>query len=516
MFPNADMPGVDLVLPDFTFLHENREKVVGCVLTHGHEDHTGALSYLLRELSFPLYGSELTLSFARNRIEEAGLLAKTRFEVVSDLERRQIGPFTVEFIPVTHSVPSSFALAISTSQGLILHTGDFKLDLTPVDGRTTELARIGALAGDPGIRLLLSDSTNAEEEGFTDSETSVRSALEGLFSRYEERRIVVACFASHIHRVQQIAEVALAHGRKVFTLGRSMGKNVALARAQGILRIPESELVDIESIGKYKDSEICVISTGSQGEPMSALSLMSAGESRWIRVGENDLIIISADIIPGNESSVGKVIDGLYRRGTDVAHPGTDHVHASGHARRGELRTMLSVAKPWSFVPVHGEFRHLVNHARLAISMGIASDRVLLAQDGDVVVLTDDAITYGDDIPAGYLYVDGVVGDITKGVLRDRRTLSEDGVVVVAATVNLTDLELLADPEVTSRGWIHPEDDELIRELQGEARKAIETTLKGGTRSIDALGRNVRSAVGKKISSTTKRKPMIVPVITEI
>lgn len=516
MFPTVDMPGVDLVLPDLTYLYENRDKVVGCVLTHGHEDHTGALAFVLRELSFPIYGSELTLSFARNRIEEAGLLSKCTFEAVKDLEVRKIGPFEVEFIPVTHSVPSSFALAITTAQGTVLHTGDFKLDLTPVDGRTTELTRIGAIASTKKIRLLLSDSTNAEEEGHTDSETSVRAALENLFSKHREKRVVVACFASHIHRVQQISDVAREHGRRVFTLGRSMGKNVALARAQGILNLPESEVSDISALGDYKDEEVCIISTGSQGEPLSALSLMAAGESRWLKIAPSDLVIISADIIPGNESSVGRVIDGLYRRGAVVAHPGTDHVHASGHGRRGELRTMISVAQPWSFVPVHGEFRHLVNHAQLAIGMGVSSDRVLLAQDGDTVVLDGEKIYFGEDVPSGYLYVDGVVGDVNKGVLRDRRTLAEDGIVVVAVAVDLSTGLVLAQPEVTSRGWMKPEDDELIITLQNEAKKSVERTLKAGNKDLETLRRNLRSSLGKHISSATKRKPMIVPVITEI
>jgi ribonuclease J len=516
MFPNMEMPGVDLVLPDFTYLYERRESVVGCVLTHGHEDHTGALAFVLRELSFPIYGSELTLSFARNRIEEAGLLDRTRFVEVSDLERVSIGPFEVEFIPVTHSVPSSFSLAIRTAQGTIVHTGDFKLDLQPVDGRLTELGRLGEIGAGEGIRLLLSDSTNAEEEGYVESESSVRPALEHLFAINGSKRIIVACFASHIHRLQQVIDVAQINGRALFTLGRSMGKNVQLAIDQGILKVDTDRLFDIERVNDFAPEEVCVLSTGSQGEPMSALSLMASGGSKWIKVSDQDLVIISADVIPGNESLVGKVIDGLYRRGASVVHPGNAHVHASGHGRRGELRTMISVTRPQAFVPVHGEFRHLTHHAELAREMGVPESSVLLAQDGDSVILTDKGIRFGDRIQAGYLYVDGVVGDVNRGVLRDRRTLAEEGVVVVALTVDIGSRKVVSEAEIATKGWRDPGDAELIVELQDEARRAIEAALAQGNTESESLRKELRSAVGRRINRETKRKPMIVPVITEI
>ncbi|MFP5375934.1 MAG: ribonuclease J, partial [Acidimicrobiia bacterium] len=387
MFPDLEMPGVDLVLPDFTWLRQNADRVEGCVVSHGHEDHAGGLSFLLRELSFPIYGSALSLGLARNRLEEAGVLGRTQLITVRDGERRRIGPFDVEFIPVTHSVPDGFATAFHTPQGIILHSGDFKLDLHPVDGRITDLARIGALASGHGIRLLLSDSTNAEEPGYTATESSVGETLRDLFRDNADKRVIVTCFASHIHRVQQVAEVAIASGRTVATLGRSMAKNVALARDMGMLHIPDDRLVDIDRIGDLDPARVCVISTGSQGEPMSALALMAAGENKRLQVGDGDLVILSSHAIPGNEMNVGKVIDGLHRRGAEVVHSGIADVHVSGHAMQGELETLLAVARPEHFIPVHGEYRHLTHHSRLAIKMGVAADKVLLAEDGDVVEL---------------------------------------------------------------------------------------------------------------------------------
>src|SRR5437588_3762415 len=305
-------------------------------------------------------------------MDEAGVLGNTELIAVADGERRRIGPFDVEFIPVTHSVPHGFATAFHTPQGVILHSGDFKLDLTPVDGRLTDLARIGSLATDPGIRLLLSDSTNAEEPGYTASESSVGVVLRGLFERHADKRIVVTCFASHLHRIQQVADAALATGRIIATLGRSMATNVALARQLGILRIPDSSITDIEHVGDLDPARVCVISTGSQGEPMSALALMAAGENKWLKVGDDDLVILSSHAIPGNEANVGKVIDGLHRLGAEVIHSGIADVHVSGHAMQGELKTLLSIAKPDYFIPVHGEFRHLTHHTRLAMQMGVA------------------------------------------------------------------------------------------------------------------------------------------------
>ena len=426
MFPDPDMHGIDLVLPDFTYLRENADRIVAIVATHGHEDHVGALQFLLREMSVPVYGSALTLGLARNRIEEAGLLGKTELHAVADGERVQIGPFDVEFIPVTHSVPHAHAIAVHTPQGVILHTGDFKLDLTPVDGRRTDLARIGELAksannGRQGIRVLLADSTNAEESGYAPSESSVGSVLRSLFAEHRGRRIITASFASHLHRIQQIADAAIDSGRVVATLGMSIRKNVQLGIDLGIISIPPSKLVDIEDIDRYEPGEVCVISTGSQGEPMSALALLARGENKLVKLSENDTVILSSHAIPGNESNVNRVMDGLLRAGAEVVHSGIRDVHATGHAQADELKTYLSIAQPEWYVPVHGEYRHLMANAALGALMGVPRDRVLVCEDGDVLVVNDDRVDFAGRVPAGYLYVDGIVGDVGLGVLRDRR-----------------------------------------------------------------------------------------------
>src|SRR3954452_8818039 len=455
MFPDAAMPGVDLVLPDFTYLRENASRVEGVFLTHAHEDHAGGLAFLLRDVATPIYGSELSLAMARNRIEEAGLLDRTEMIVVNDKERRRFGPFDCEFIPVTHSVPHGFATAFHTPQGTILHTGDFKLDLTPVDGRLTDLGVMGAIAQNEGVRLLLSDSTNADEHGHSRSERTVGRVLHDLFLAHSGRRIITACFASHIHRIQQIADAAISFDRVVATLGMSMRKNVRLAREMGLLRIPDSHLRDIEDVEDLPPGKVCVISTGSQGEPMSALSLMAASESRWLTLTPDDTVILSSHPIPGNEMNVSKVIDGLFRIGVEVVHSGIEDVHATGHAKQEELKTILSITRPDWFTPVHGEYRHLVSHARLAQQMGVAADHVHVCEDGDSLVLEDKGIRKGKRVPAGYLYVDGSgIGDVGHGVLRDRRVLAEEGVVVVIVAVDVQTGAVIPGPEVITRGWV--------------------------------------------------------------
>ncbi len=517
MFPELEHLGVDLILPDFTWLRENADRVIGCIATHGHEDHVGGLSYLLRELSFPIYGSALTLGLAKNRIEEAGLLGNTDLIPVTDGERRQIGPFDVEFIPVTHSVPHGFATAFHTPQGVIMHTGDWKLDLTPVDGRLTDLARMGSIAYEQGVRLLMGDSTNADAHGHSRSEKSVGGVLYDLFHEHEGRRIVIACFASHVHRVQQIADAAIAFGRKVATLGLSMKKNVRLAREMGLLHIPEASLIDIEKIGDLPDGDVCVISTGSQGEPMSALTRMANSENRWLTIGKGDTVILSSHPIPGNEMSVTKVIDGLVRLGARVVHSGLEDVHATGHAKQEEIKTLLSIVEPQWFVPVHGEYRHLVHHAELAQTMGVPPERTLVCADGDQITIDDDGIRVTDQVPAGYLYVDGIVGDVGQGVLRDRRVLAEEGVVVVVVTVALADGAILTGPEVITRGWVYaPEAEALLDECADVVRQALKDVFADAkTPDLDTLQRTVRRTAGRFVNDRTKRKPMIVPVVME-
>jgi ribonuclease J len=514
MFPDPEMLGIDLVLPDFTWLRERAGDVVGAVLTHGHEDHVGGLSFLLRELSFPVFGSRLTLGLARNRIEEAGLVSRTAFVEVADGERRMIGPFDVEFIPVTHSVPHGFAVAFHTPQGVILHSGDWKLDLTPVDDRHTDLGRIGAIEVESGVRLLLADSTNAEEAGHTRSERSIGESLRRLFAVNNQRRIVVACFASHIHRIQQIADVAIEQGRTIATLGLSMKKNVRLAKDLGLLTIPDEYVRDIADMEEMAPEKVCVLSTGSQGEPMSALARMAGNDNKWIRIGPDDTVILSSHPIPGNESPVGKVIDGLHRLGAEVVHSGIADVHVTGHAKQEEIKTLLSLARPEWFVPVHGEYRHLVHHSRLAREMGVEPGNVLVCLDGDQLELTDDGLRKVGEVPAGYLFVDGSgLGDVGHGVLRDRQVLAEEGVVVVIVTVDAKSGEVIAGPEIITRGWVHaPEAEDLLE----EARQAVVVGLKEAEDTeVDTLRRHARKSLGTFVNQRTRRRPMIVPVIME-
>ncbi|MCB0986595.1 MAG: ribonuclease J [Acidimicrobiales bacterium] len=517
MFPDADMLGVDLVLPDFRWLLERADDIQGCIVTHGHEDHHGALAYLLRELSFPIIGSALTLGFASNRIEEAGLMDRTELLVVKDNERRRFGPFDCEFIPVTHSVPQGFATAFHTPQGTILHTGDWKLDLTPVDGRLTDIGVMGAIAQNEGVRLLLSDSTNADQCGHSRSERSVGKVLHDLFAANVGRRIVTACFASHVHRVQQIADAAVAHDRVIATLGLSMKKNVKLAREMGLLNIPERNIMDIEDVRELDPGRVCVISTGSQGEPMSALALMASAESKWLRLDEHDTVILSSHPIPGNEMNVSKVIDGLVRLGVRVVHSGIEDVHATGHAKQEELKTLISLVRPEWFVPVHGEYRHLVAHADLARTMGVAPERVLICEDGDRVELGDKGLTRAGRVPAPYLYVDGIVGDVGHGVLRDRKVLAEEGVVVVIVTIDHDAGEVVTGPEVITRGWVHaPEAEDLLEEARKTVAEAVLVALEKGDHDIESMQRVVRRAAGKFVNDRTRRRPMIVPVVMSV
>jgi ribonuclease J len=516
MFPGPDLHGIDLVLPDFTYLRENADRIEALVATHGHEDHVGGIPFLLREISFPIYGSAVTLGLARNRIEESGLLGRTSLQVVADGERRRIGSFDVEFIPVTHSVPHSHGIAVHTSQGVILHSGDFKLDLTPVDDRRTDLARIGELARTVGIRVLLADSTNAEEAGYSPSERMVGRVLRTLFAEHRDRRIITASFASHLHRIQQIADAAIESGRRVATLGLSMRKNVQLGIDLGVLRIPASSLVDIEDIDGFPPGEICVVSTGSQGEPMSALALLARGENKYVKLSEHDTVILSSHAIPGNESNVNRVMDGLLRAGAEVVHSGIQDVHATGHAQADELKTYLSIATPDWYVPIHGEFRHLVANARLGGVMGLPRDRVLVCENGDVLSVSDDAVEIAGRVPAGYLYVDGIVGDVGTGVLRDRRMLASEGVVVVVVTVDSQTGKVLVGPEIITRGWVYaPEAEDLLDEACDTIAAAVEAALANGIRDVEALERDVRRAAGRFVSERTRRRPMIVPVVME-
>jgi ribonuclease J len=525
MFPDPDMHGIDLVLPDFGYLREHANHIAGLVATHGHEDHVGGIQYLLRDRDgighvrdepLPVYGAALTLGLARHRIEEAGLLGRVEMRPVDDNETVRIGTFDVEFIPVTHSVPHAHAIAVHTSQGVILHSGDWKLDLTPVDGRRTDLARLGQLTAGNGVRLLMADSTNSEEQGYAPSETSIGGVLRGLFAEHRGRRIITASFASHLHRIQQIADAAVDANRKIATLGLSIKKNVRLGRDLGVLSIPDSALIDIEDIGNYEPGQVCVISTGSQGEPMSALSLLARDENKFVKLGEHDTVILSSHAIPGNESNVNKVIDGLLRRGAEVVHSGIADVHATGHAQADEIKTYLSLVKPEWYVPIHGEYRHMVANARLGELMGIPHDRVVVCEDGDVLELSDAGLVHVGRVPSGYVYVDGIVGDVGQGVIRDRRVLGEEGVVVVVVTVDIQTGKVLTGPDIITRGWVYaPEAEDLLDEACDLVSAALEKALLDGVRDVEALERDVRRVAGRFVSERTRRRPMIVPVVME-
>lgn len=516
MFPEDDMAGIDLVLPDFTWLKENADRVIGVVATHGHEDHIGALSHLLEHIPLQIIGSPLTIGLARNRIEEKGMLKQATFIEVSDNDRIQVGPFDMEFFPVTHSVPHGFATAFHTPQGVILHSGDFKLDMTPVDGRLTDLAGIGHMAKEDGVRLFLCDSTNATAAGFSDSETSIGQSIHELFRAKDGQRIIVACFASHIHRVQQIADAAIDNGRIVATLGRSMNKNVHLARQMGLLTIPDTHLRKIEDIEDIDDANLCIISTGSQGEPMSALARMATGDNRWLTLHEKDCVILSSHPIPGNESSVTRVIDGLLRKGAEVIDSSTHRVHATGHAKAEELKVLHSIVQPEWFVPVHGEYRHMAEHAHIATEMGLSPDKIMICQDGQSVVLSDKGLRRGDDVPAEYIYVHGKLDDLDPSVLVERRVLGTDGFVsaIVSLSIVGPNVELLREPEIASRGWVHGgEGDQIRKEATHIVRDAIEKSLKDGKRTRQELERVTRRSLGRFVNNRTRLRPMIVPVV---
>lgn len=513
MFPEPNMYGVDLILPDFRWLIERRDRIDAIVLTHGHEDHTGALRYLVKDVNVPIYGSPLTIGFARHRLTEAKVAGNLTFIEVADGERRRIGPFDIEFIPVTHSVPSAHALAFHTSAGIVVHSGDFKLDLTPIDNRRTDISRLAAL-GDEGVALLLCDSTNAEEPGFTASERSVGVALRRLFLERPDKRIVVACFASHIHRVQQIIDIARDQGRKIALMGRSMESNVKLARKLNLLHVDTADFVDIENVDRYQPGEICVVCTGSQGEPLAALSKLARGDARSLKVGADDTIILSSHPIPGNEWTVGRVIDDLHRAATEVIHSGHEQVHASGHARQGELRTFHQLLRPRNFVPIHGEYRHMVHHAELALSMGMKDRNILICEDGDQIEVSPAGLRRAGTVPAGFHYIDGSAGDLDERPLEERRMLAEYGVVQISAGIDGHEKSIVQPVRVTARGWFEGESDRAtIDAVTHEVRKALEEALKDGNVDAESLSKVAQRAAGRLLGQKFRRQPVLLPAI---
>jgi ribonuclease J len=518
-FPHAEMPGIDLVLPDFEYVRENIDRVEAVVLTHGHEDHIGSVPYLLREFErvMPIYGTAFTLALLEGKLEEHQVRDRAGLETVVPGGAASVGPFSMRFMRVTHSIPEGVAVAIDTPFGTILHTGDFKIDQTPLDGRPTDLHRLAEEAGrDGGVHLMLSDSTNAEEAGYTSSERTVGPVLQDIIAR-APKLVVVACFSSHIHRIQQVANAARANERVVAVLGRSMHQSVDAARRLGLLHVPEEDIVLIEDLDRLDRSRVVVVCTGSQGEPYSALSLMAAREHKFVDLRQGDTVILSSSLIPGNEPAIHRVIDGLYRTGADVYHEPAAPVHASGHAAQEELRLMLSLVQPRWFIPVHGERRHLAHHAKLAAEVGIPPDHVLICEDGDLVEV-GERVRIAGRIPAGMTFVDGLgIGDVGEVVLRDRRKLSADGVVVVVVTIDAHQGEIVAGPDIVNRGFVFIETSGDILE---EARNRVMLSLKESAqaRVVDrsAIEQNIRRTLGKYFYEVTQRKPVILPVIMEV
>ncbi|MDP9329741.1 MAG: ribonuclease J [Actinomycetota bacterium] len=517
-FPSGDMPGIDLVLPDFDYIRKNLHRVEAAVLTHGHEDHIGALPYLLRELhDLPVYGTPFTLELLKGKLEEHGVADRCELRVATPGEGATIGPFTMRFIRVTHSIPDGMAVVVDTPHGAILHTGDFKIDQTPLDGRPTDLHRLAKEASGIGVHLLLSDSTNAEEAGYTSSERSVGPVLHDIVAG-APNIVVAACFSSHIHRVQQIVNAARANGRVVAFLGRSMLNSVAAARRLALLDVDDRDVVDIGEVDHLDPGRVVVICTGSQGEPYSALSLMASRQHKWVKLEAGDTVVLSSSLIPGNEPAIHRVVDALYRTGANVFHMPADPVHASGHAAQEELRLMLSLVRPRWFIPIHGERRHLQHHARLATEVGIPHDHVVVCEDGDVVQV-GEVVEKVDRVQAGMTFVDGSgIGDVGGEVLRDRRKLAGDGVVVVVLTVDAHTGEVLAGPDIVNRGFVYEESSGDILE---EGRKRVmlaltESAAEAHVTDPSALQQSVRRVLGKYFYEVTERKPVILPVIMEV
>ena len=517
-FPHAEMPGIDLVLPDFEYVRERFDDVEAIVLTHGHMDHIGALPYLLREFEgdpIPVYGTAFTLALLEGQLEEHQVRDRAEFRQVTPGEAAVAGPFSMRFLRVTHSIPDGMAVVIETPYGSILHTGDFKIDQTPLDGRATDLHALAEEAG-RGVHLLMSDSTNAEESGYTDSERSVGPVLQDIISRAPQL-VVVACFSSHIHRIQQVVNAARSDERVVAFLGRSMLQSVEAARELGILHVPDGDVIPIEEVEHRDPSRVVVVCTGSQGEPFSALSLMAAREHKWVKLKEGDSVVLSSSLIPGNEPAIHRVIDGLYRTGADVFHLPAYPVHASGHAAAEELRLMLSLVRPRWFIPIHGERRHLSHHAKIATEVGIAADHVLICEDGDVVEV-GEKVHVIERAPAGMTLVDGLgIGDVGEVVLRDRRKLSADGVVVVVVAVDGHHGQVLSGPDIVNRGFVF---DETSGDILEEARERVMLSLKdsAAVEVVDrgVLEQNIRRVLGKYFYEVTQRKPVILPVIVEV
>ncbi len=515
MFPEDDMLGIDLVIPDITYLVENQDKLKAVFLTHGHEDHIGALPYILKQINVPVYGTALTLGILKGRLKENGVSDKCLREVTSK-DKITAGVFKVEFLRVNHSIPDAVSLAIHTPIGTIVHTGDFKIDQTPVDGQVMELNRFAEL-GDKGVLLLLADSTNAERPGYTQSEKFVGKTFDDEF-RYAKNRIIVASFSSNVHRIQQIMDAAIKYKRKVAVIGRSMQNVVSIAMELGYLKIPDGTLIDIDETRNYPNGKIVIVCTGSQGEPMSALTRMSQGDHRKVQLVPGDTVIISATPIPGNEKLVSNTINRLYQLGCDVIYEKANGVHVSGHASQEELKIIHNLVRPKFFMPVHGEYRHLVKHAKMAESLGMNKKNILIAENGAVVELTRNKIGINGKVTSGKVLIDGLgVGDVGNIVLRDRRQLSQDGIMIVVVGIDKGSNRIVSGPDIVSRGFVYVREAENLME---QARKKVQAALdkceKDNVKEWSAIKGAIRDSLGRFLFDRTRRRPMILPIILEV
>ena len=517
-FPDEDMLGVDLVIPDVTYLEQNSDRLRGIFLTHGHEDHIGAIPYVLRSVQPPVYGTKLTIGIVKNKLEEHSLPFAPDLRTVSAGDTVRAGAISVEFIRVNHSIADACCLAIHTPLGTVLHTGDFKLDITPIQGEMMNLTRLGEL-GKRGVLMLLCESTNAERAGFTPSEKKVGRSLEYIFTTNQSKRIVISTFSSNVHRVQQIIDISAQHGRKVAVTGRSMLNILGAAVELGYMKVPKGVLIDINDIKRFKPEQLTLVTTGSQGEPMSALYRMAYSDHQQVTLGRNDLVVLSSSAIPGNEKLVGRVINELSRNGVEVLHDSAMEVHVSGHACQEELKLMQALTRPRYFMPIHGECRHLAANRELALEMGIPDRNIFLSEIGKVLEIDVRGARFAGTVPAGQVLVDGYgVGDVGNIVLRDRKHLSQDGLIVVVATVDEEHRLLLSGPDVVSRGFVYVRENEL---LMDEARKVVQRSIDSCLRSGDAgdrmrLKTRVRDDLSKFLFQRTGRKPMILPVIMNV
>ena len=516
-FPDASMPGIDLVIPDFTYLEKNADKVKAIFITHGHEDHIGGLSYLLKVVNAPVYSTKLSLGLIEYKLREAKILSKVKLNPIKPDDVIRIGGFEVEAIHVNHSIPDALAYAVRCKDGVIIHTGDFKIDSTPIDGEMMNLARLGQL-GNEGVLCLLSDSTNAERGGYTESEKKVGESFENLFRKAGNRRLIVATFASNIHRVQQIINVAASLGRKVALSGRSLENVVAISQELGYLDVPDGLIIGIDAVKQYTDEELVIITTGSQGEPMSALTRMAMSDHRKVSVGPNDYVIISATPIPGNEKTVGKVVNELMKLGANVVYERMYEVHVSGHACAEEQKLILGLVKPKFFIPVHGEQKHLRKHALLGEAMGISPDNIIIAANGTEISFHSKSQYTLGDVPAGNVFVDGYgVGDVGSLVLRERKLLSEDGVIVVSAVIDSATGFNLSAPEIHSRGFVFvKESSELFSEAEDIVVRILDKYADSKRRDVNALKGKIKDEMLRFMYEKTKRSPVVIPVIQEI